>query len=255
MYKDNQTNTWTAGSIGRKGFRASTVGGTALAVCWSSDWYGTSPGKSGGLRLFAGGVDGLVHEYTWTLAEDDWQSGFTFSDTNAFAGAACWPGGGITHLYLQNSRSHLEVWWKDFNTDQSNSSSHPLGNWNRGKNQGGRLMKATNRLSGPIAATEVRTNSSLAFSNFAYFQDSKGEILGIEPNGTAEMLNWGPSFIVGNQNGILGTSIACQTFFPSTTGPTGIHVYFQTNGTDVVEYVRGQEGGQWASDFLPVAET
>ena len=133
VFKDNLTNVWSTGSVGQSNFRAPKTSGIALAVCWSSDWYGRRPGLSEGLRLFAGGLDGLVHEYTWTLTENKWQAGFTFPNTNGFAGAACWPGGGLTNLYLQNSKSHLEVWWKDFDIAQSNTSSHPVGIWNQGK--------------------------------------------------------------------------------------------------------------------------
>ena len=227
---------WTAGSIGTQNFKASGQPGAALSVYWSALWAGTDLGQSGGLILFAGGIDGLIHEYTWSAnGNDTWEQGFVFPSTNGFAGAACWPGGGITNLYLQNSAHSLEVWWKDFNTAQTNTSNHPLGIWNRG----------------PAAVDGVRTNSSMAFSNNLYFQDSNNQILGIAPSGSAEDLSWGPAFVVAAESAMLGTSITCQTFFPSTTGPSGIHVYFQTNGTDIVEYIRGQQGGQWAFDYIP----
>ncbi|MCJ1285807.1 hypothetical protein MMC26_005148 [Xylographa opegraphella] len=236
VYRNNQTNVWTLGSIGSHKFKAPSQPGAALSVYWSALWAGTVPGQSGGLVLFAGGLDGLVHEYTWSAdGSDTWNQGFVFSSTNGFAGAACWPGGGITNLYLQNSAHSLEVWWKDFNTEQTNTSTHPLGIWNRG----------------PAVAAEVRTNSSMAFSNNLYFQDSSNNVLGVAPSGTAEDLSWGPTFEVAAGTAMSGTSIACQTFFPSNTGPSGIHVYFQTNGTDIVEYIRNQEGGQWAFDYIP----
>lgn len=102
-------------------------------MCFSADWYGPNVGESGGLRLFAGGDDGLIHEYAWALGgKDTWEATFTFPETNGFAGVACWPGGGITNLYLQNARGRLEVWWKDFNTAAVNGSAHPLGVWTRG---------------------------------------------------------------------------------------------------------------------------
>ncbi|MCJ1405830.1 hypothetical protein MMC11_009060 [Xylographa trunciseda] len=236
VYKNNLTNAWTTGSIGSQNFKASSQPGAALSVYWSALWAGSIPGQSGGLVLFAGGLDGLVHEYTWSAdGNDTWNRGFIFPSTNGFAGAASWPGGGTTNLYLQNSANALEVWWKDFNTEQTNTSTHPVGIWNRG----------------PAAVVQVRTNSSMAFSNNLYFQESSNQILGIAPNGSAENLSWGPAFVVTAQSAMLGTSIACQTFFPSTTGPSGIHVYFQTNGTDIIEYIRGQEGGQWAFDDIP----
>ncbi|MCJ1394598.1 hypothetical protein MMC18_007478 [Xylographa bjoerkii] len=235
-WSNNLTDVWTVGSIGSQNCKASSQPGAALSVYWSALWGGITPGQSGGLVLFAGGLDGLVHEYTWSAEGNDaWQQGFAFPSTNGYAGAASWPGGGITNLYLQNAASSLEVWWKDFNTEQTNTSTHPLGIWNRG----------------PAAVDEVRTNSSMAFSNNLYFQDSNNQILGIALNGTAEDLSCGPAFVVTAESVMLGTSITCQTFFPSTTGPSGIHVYFQTNGTDIVEYIRGQEGGQWAFDYIP----
>ena len=70
--------------------------------------------------------------------------------------------------------------------------------------------------------------------------------------GVAETLRWNSTFAIGNEAGLAGTSITCHNFFPSTSGPSGLHVFFQTNGTNIVEYVRGPDGGQWVSDFVPV---
>ena len=102
-------------------------------MCYNPDWYGANPGRSGGLRLFAGGLDGLVQEYVWTLDESDWQPGFSFEATNGYAGVSCWPPGNTTYLYLQNSNSHIEAWWKDFDTSQKGGNSHPTGVWTKGK--------------------------------------------------------------------------------------------------------------------------
>ena len=132
VIRDNITSTWTNGNLGGFNFRGSTDSNSALAVCFEANWYGPVVGKSPGLRLFAGGEDDLIHEYTWALGSTPWETGFTFPKSNGYAGVTCWPDGGITDVYLQNSDNNLEVWWKDFNTQITNTSTHPLGVWTRG---------------------------------------------------------------------------------------------------------------------------
>ena len=134
VVRDNITNQWTSGSIGNFNFKAPKSSHVALTVCFSADWYGLTVGESGGLRLYAAGEDGLIHEYSWYLGnETSWQEEFAFQNSNGFAGAACWPAGGITNLYLQDSTGGLKTWWKDFNTNATNTTQHPLSVWQRGK--------------------------------------------------------------------------------------------------------------------------
>ena len=90
-------------------------------------------------------------------------------------------------------------------------------------------------------------------SYYAYFQDSNNQIVGIFPNASSEDSSWGASFIVGDGTALPGTSIECQTFYPSNDSPSGIYVFFQTNGTDIMEYVRPQFGGAWSTNSVPVA--
>ena len=114
-------------------------------------------------------------------------------------------------------------------------------------------MVTTDPGPGPVSPFDSRTNSSIAYCDFfGYFQVSNGTILAFPLKGVAEDLQFDQPFRVGNEAGVIGTSISCHDFFPSTSGPSGLHVFFQTVGNDIVEYVRGQDGGQWVSDLVPV---
>ena len=133
VVRDNITNQWTSGSIGSFDFKAPKSSNAALTACFSADWYGPIVGNSGGLRLYAAGEDGLIHEYSWYLGnETSWQEEFTFQNSNGFAGVACWPGGGLTTVYLQDSAGGLRIWWKDFNINATNTTEHPVGVWQKG---------------------------------------------------------------------------------------------------------------------------
>ncbi|MCJ1303324.1 hypothetical protein MMC08_006132 [Hypocenomyce scalaris] len=237
--RNNSTGSWSAGNFGSLNFRASDSHHAAFTSCWDKHWYGSNPGNSSGMRFYAGGDDGLIHEFTWDSASNVRGIGYTFPNSNGNAGAKCWPGSSdpVSYLYMQNAKYELELWWKDYNTTQTNSSTHPLGVWNQG----------------PVAAgINIQPNSSLAMSFYAYFQDSNNQIIGILPNTSSENSSWGASFIVGDETTLPGTSIECQTFSPSTDSPSVIYVFFQTNGTDLMEYVRPQFWGAWSTNSVPV---
>ncbi|SLM41057.1 hypothetical protein LPUS_11955 [Lasallia pustulata] len=217
----NGYTNWSSGTIGSLKIWAADTPNAAFDVCWEKSWYGSNVGNSPGLRLYIGEQDGLVHEYILDQDSNKWSTGYIFLKSNGNAGAICWPGV-ISYLYMQNSQETLQLWWKDYNSDAINSTTHPPSGW----------------VEGSLAAgLDVRPNSSLAVSYHAYFQDSKSRIFGISRNATAGA-SCGATFQVGGGTAMPETTIECQTFFPSTNSPSGIYVFFQPNASNPMEYVR-----------------
>ena len=253
---NNSDGEYINGYFGSLNIRIADGPNAAFEACWQDLWYGSNVGNSPGIRLYIGQQDGLVHEYMWDQDSNKWSTGYIFPNSNANAGAACWPGG-LSYLYMQNTQKELQMLWKDYNTSATNSTTHPLGVWNQGTNQlypqeapddhiG--TVQLTAPSLGPIASyLDIRPDSSIAMSRYVYFQDSKSRIFGICPNAAAEASTWdGPPFQVGLGTAIPGTRIACQMFVME------IYVYFQTNASNVVENVRPLWGGAWSLDYVPV---
>ena len=162
------------------------------------------------MRFYAGGDDSLIHEFTWDSASNVWGLGYTFPNSNGNAGAKRWPGSSnsVSYLYMQNTNYELELWWKEYDTSQTNSSTHPRGVWNQGKHhpthekgnkRPARVSSNISPFTGPVAAgIDIQPNSSLAMSYYAFFQDPSNQIVDIFPNASSEDPSWGASFIVGD---------------------------------------------------------
>ncbi|KAI9705860.1 MAG: hypothetical protein M1836_005266 [Candelina mexicana] len=232
----NHSNSWTTGPIGkanRKAFDSPTVG---LTSCWNGDYYGAKNGvPGGGVRLFYGVNRTAVQELSWAYGDDQWGVGQTLTGTRGDSGLICaGVNSGTSYLYLQNSDDELELWWKDFNTTGPQTPGHPSGIWNKG----------------PTASTAIRPHSPISYSNYVYFQDQKNAIIGLQPVPKAESSTWGSSFKVDTATP--ETQIASTTFFPNNQHGSELHVFFQTNGSDITEYIRPRDEGQFSSNAVPV---
>lgn len=129
----NTTNSWVSGPLGSFRFRVSDGSGAGLTACSNDEFYGTTLGTSGGIRLFYGASNTTAQELVWTYGSTSWTRGYTFSNANGNGGLSCQGvGSGITYLYLLNLNSRIELRWKEFNTAAINSTSHPIGVWNKG---------------------------------------------------------------------------------------------------------------------------
>ncbi|KAL8740138.1 MAG: hypothetical protein Q9190_007127 [Brigantiaea leucoxantha] len=237
VISNDNLSSWHIGPLGQSDFKAINRSKVAFTVMYNDKWYGHDVGNSAGLRLWYGGDDDLVHELSYAIGDKSWSTGFTFPNLNASSGiASTGEGTGITHLWTAGNDG-IGLWWKEFNTDGSNSSAHPLGIW---------VQDETNK------STPVSPSSSLGMSNHIFFQSPTEAINGLQVNPNAEKTEFGDVFPVGSSPGIPGTSLAVTTFFPTDVATSQLHVFFQTNGSDVMEFIRGRDGGQWSSNVLPV---
>ncbi|MCJ1394604.1 hypothetical protein MMC18_007484 [Xylographa bjoerkii] len=125
----NVSKSWFAGNISSQGWQLLSGGSGAMSAVFNNV-LGKDPSSGGGLRLYAGGEDGQVHEYASDQNTGSWDEGFTFDGTNGYAGTAPEQAGGLTTLHLLNSDNRLELWWRNTN---SNTAAYPSGVWNKGK--------------------------------------------------------------------------------------------------------------------------
>ena len=126
VHKENST-VWEPGLLAKADVEVSQTNRTGLAVSYGS-LYSDNPANGTGCLLFYGGIDGLVHVITWHERNESWTDDFTFPESNGNAGFSSYLNGCISYLILVNSVGYLEVWWKDFNPQNSSTFA-----WNRGE--------------------------------------------------------------------------------------------------------------------------
>ena len=87
-----------------------------------------------------------------------------------------------------------------------------------------------------------------------WYQDSTGYITGIGLTGTKDAERWTSPFSVnGGTRALKLTHIVCGVFPPTNlSAAVDWHLYFQTNGTNIVDYSRSPDGWSWRTDLVPM---
>jgi len=124
----NQTNQWEPGNLGTMNWKAATNPVSMMKAWWKFENFGKTQRVGGGVRLFAGADDGLLHEYSYDQASDSWAAGFTFQGVNGAGGNGITQNGNSTLLHLLNTQNKIELWW----WNQQPVNAYPVGNWIKG---------------------------------------------------------------------------------------------------------------------------
>lgn len=98
-------------------------------------------------------------------------------------------------------------------------------------------------------------NSSMAFGSHIYIQDESGSIVGIRKIGARQRSSWGPQFTVGSSDvqGRMGTQIAAAiSLLPQSVNQSPMHVFFQTNESNIVTYTKPRDEGEWSEQVVPL---
>lgn len=119
------------------------------------------------------------------------------------------------------------------------------------------------------APITIRPNSSISririseTGGFIFFQDPSGKIKALQPQLSAENSTWGSLLDIGSAVAQPASHLATGTMFqgnfstvPNLTATEyqanlGFHVFFQADGSNITEYMRNYNGGQWTSDVIP----
>ena len=111
------------------------------------------------------------------------------------------------------------------------------------------------------------TNSSLGYTNFLYLQNPDLTFSGFNISWAAEKTALPPASdhsqtfqITGEKDGMgsgvkgLPGSHLSVTALPDTSGGDSLLAFYQTNGSDVTEFVRDFNAGQWTSSRVPIPD-
>ncbi|KAB8300880.1 hypothetical protein EYC80_002808 [Monilinia laxa] len=241
----NISQGWSQGTIRSGDFQVSNSSTVGLSACVNRKWYGAPYNIAGlGIRLYYGASNNTIQELGWNLdGQTTWFKGASFANSNGEGGVECTVrGASITYVWMENLQGQLQQMWYDFNAS-ANTSSHPTQTWVAG-----------------LTYPDIVHNSAIsAINDFTvtpptknvHFQAQNLSIVQIISNGTAENDTWERSFVVGTEKGVNGTRLG-SVVLNSGLGGQEIHVLFQTNTTNMVDFVRGLTDRNWAVLNVPV---
>ena len=185
--------------------------------------------------MYAGGTDGLMHEYTHTGGTTQWQPTSTFVSSNGYSGATVTPNKTLSMLHAVNADGNLQYW-----TREPPGSSGVPNSWTPGAS------------SSQLPVT-IYSNSTLQLDKGSgtkvVFQDTTGEVFSISLRGDGTDAQWNAPVSTG-VTARLGTSVKSiqGDLYPGLNGAT--HFFMQLNGSDITHLVRNANSGQ-----LSVLET
>lgn len=242
----NLTQRWSPGTLRSGNFAVSNSSHVGLTACVNTQWYGAPANIAGlGIRLYYGRADNIIQELGWNLdGQTAWFNGTNFADSNGAGGVECTVrGASITYVWLENTQGQLQQMWYDFNMSAA-TPNHTVGEWVAGLTYDGVLHNSAISAINNFNATPPTKN--------VHFQAPDLSIMEIISNGTAEADAWDGSFVVGSQKGINGTRIGSVVLATGIGGGQEIHVFYQTNGTDMVDFIRALTDTNWAVKEVPV---
>lgn len=105
----------------------------------------------------------------------------------------------------------------------------------------------------------VFQNTSLGYTNNLYYQNPDLTFSGVNVSWDAErttapLNDPAQSFVINGQKGLPGSHLTL-TSLPNNSGGNSLLVFYQTNGSDITEFVRDFDAGQWTSSQVPIPNT
>lgn len=218
-----------------------------LQACWYGNQYGdatynhspvqgessnyTAPDQTVGMHLWYGAAPNQINEISWAYGPN---SSWTYEGPlpyNGHAGIGCysWGPGSISYVMLVDETDAVNILWKDRNstkTEWSNTS---------------------------VSIPDAFQNTSLGYTNFFYVQMADLQIQGYNISWAAENTTvvTQDSFVIQGDDALPGTHFSV-TAIPDSSGGNSLLVFNQETGSDIVEWTRDLEAGQWSQLSLPV---
>ena len=196
----------------------------------------------GGLSLYAAASNGTIQEYIFNDQDENWNNGFTFTNTNGFFGASTWSVGSSAILTAASNSGAPELWTKIY----SNTTNTVDKQWQLG----------------PSSHAEILQNGSMCAQFDLAFQSSSGIIQG-STFSTANPVTdtrWNSTYDISNQSAITGSAVSCWYFYSSKKSNPNIkfQVFYQTDGSKIEEAIttwgsdNATVGGTWSYNSLPI---
>jgi hypothetical protein len=108
-------------------------------------------------------------------------------------------------------------------------------------------------LTANVEIPKTNLATSLGYTNYFYLQLDDDTINGYNISWAAEntTIVSNSQFVVDDAPGISGTHLSV-TALPNQGGGNSILVFYQTEGSDITEYIRDWLGGQWSTVDIPI---
>lgn len=255
VINSNTTNVWSPGPINDLHLQAMDDPEVGLQACWYGGFYsdvaykhspvpgqqnttGDASDQTVGIHLWYARDPTTFQSMSWTYGDTAWSQQQTFNGYNGHAGVGCysWGPGSNTYVFFTNLDSQLNILWKDLNTSLASTPSHPINQWTKAN-----------------VTIPVYGNSSVGFTNYLYVQHPDLSIGGYNLTWAAEntTIESSQDFIINGAKGLPGTHLSV-TALPNPSGGNSLLVFYQTNGTDISEFVRDLDVGQWTYSQVPI---
>jgi hypothetical protein len=173
----------------------------------------------GGLSLYAGGIDGNIHEYIFDDQDGSWSNGFIFPDTDVFGGASTYSIAKNAYFFALGRHQAMDIWWRNYDPSPSNNDN----TWHLG----------------PSSPDSINGNASICAQFLIAFQGSSGMIQGSKFTGSADPAaeRWGVKSNISNQPAISGSAVSCWYFYNRHNEPEGLmfQVFYQVEGNRIDE--------------------
>ena len=243
--------TWENGTLGNSAVKISA---SAFAL---TSWYLAEYG----LRLYYGGVDGIVHEIVYLSGEGVWSEQFQFQGSNGNGGIAHSiynDSPGIAQLYTLDTQNAIRLW--NFNFTQTATSYWALGSYLQSLSV---IFLLTRFLDpSPANVTSVAVDSSLASAlGWVCFQEESGAISAIHQTSggiyAAQTYKspsvWGQTMNVGGGSpeiAIGRSAIAAALVTKGGSLSPSLDIWYQPKGNEIMENL--ELGGTFNNTLLPV---
>lgn len=242
----NLTQGWSLGTLRSGNFGVSSSPHVGLSACVNSQWYGAPYNSSGlGIRLYYGRSDDTIQEIGWNLGgQTAWFKGFNFPNSNGAGGVECTVRfASITYVWMENLQNELQEMWYDFNMS-AGTANHTVGSWVTGLTYPDILHSS--------AISAINDFSVDPPTKNVHFQTLDLFIVEIISNGTAENSAWESNYTVGTEKAMNHTRIGSVVLNTGIGGGQEIHVIYQTNATNMFDFIRDLTNTNWAIKPVPV---
>ena len=227
VYSENDSTTWYKGRIGEQGYRVANSTTLIFAAARGKQYNQTLSDLDGGMGLYAGGTDGILHEYIYDEQDGSWSAGFTFPNTNGLGGASTWFTGSEAFLYVGGNDGTLELWYRDYN----NTSTNQNNKWQLG----------------PSSNASLFSNGSMCGQYGIAYQDSEGLIQGSNFSHLEDVsqTRWDVTFDITTHEAIPGSAVSYGYFFSYPKAHRNLmnQIFYQPKDHGIEEAVR-----TWAPD-------
>lgn len=207
---------WSPGNLSSMGWKAPTDRRAAITMNWDPYCFGRELGNGGGIKLWAGGLDGNVHQYSYDMPSGMWNTqDYIFEGLSAYGGIKRTTGSQAFNcvnntLFATDSSGEIVY----VTADMHNSTNWPVGG------QWSNITRSGRKTVSPDSSLAEGMYASANGNDYIYYPGPGGKLFGQNVDGS-------PS---------LSSSTGLFTTLNSQIGDVGVMA-----GTEFGEFLTGSE--------------